>query len=333
MKGAADILAILLALGIAEQPAAQVSVNPPPETGLETGPETAPDAAAGEAAKTAAMAERVTAEEAAAFDQFIAANTRTLKLRDCAERKAAGCTVDAFMLSTDETAGFPIYSCPYDALVSEAVVLADGTQAHVHLVNLVIAASSRSRAKRISNLVRDPEPVAVTAAVLFDAPGFHPICFERSMRDRNMGFSFHRLPAGEGEGVPIEVEQVEPDFTPSRGIFFAFGNGRKRSHLREPLSFFDSSYRALRDTVGCTLTGCPEKLAVSITVRAEGDRLPIFQRGTPTSYRTDTTIMVPRNQVGTLSVRHRDGTKQAITSCLKLQETKVSAAFQCGKAK
>jgi hypothetical protein len=287
-----------------------------------------------EALKAAAMAEKLATEEAASIDQFLLSRTQTLKLPDCAEGKAGVCTLDAFILTPAPSSEKASRECYYDALVTEKVVMPDGSKVFAHIANLVIMPRRRYKPpRRVETLLRDPEAVAVTAAMLFDDPGFHPICFSEYMSEGQIQFRFHRIPPAEGEGVPDEVANAGPWSEPVPGILYGHGNGIDPSSQRVSLSFFESTFRSLRETVGCTITGCPEKLAVSITVRAEGAQLPILQRSRPTSYRTDTTIMVPRNQVGTLSVRYPDGTLQVITTCAKLQETQVSASYQCYKAK
>lgn len=72
-------------------------------------------------------------------------------------------------------------------------------------------------------------------------------------------------------------------------------------------------------------------MAISVTVRGDSEILPILENGAQTSFRTDATIMVPRGQLGTLSVKFSDGATKAITACTKLQETSVSATFRCAK--
>ena len=99
------------------------------------------------------------------------------------------------------------------------------------------------------------------------------------------------------------------------------------------MPYFQRPFRIFSDAVGCTLTGCPEKLAVSVTVLGEVGQLPIFQNKNPTPYKTDATIMVPRNQLQSLSVKYPDGTSQMVIACSKLQETRVSASFLCTKSK
>lgn len=306
--GTGEFLAILLALGSGDEPVAD------------------------DALEATAMAEKLAAEEAASIEHFLTPRTQTLKLKNCAAGKAARCSVDAFILSPGGASGGLSRECHYDALVSEAVVLPDGATAFAHLANLVIQPRRIvAPAKRIANLVREPEAVAVTAAMIFETPGFHPVCFERTVLDSDLTYLFYRVPAREEDIVPDEIYEVdESEAQLSRAGKTSRGRVPPR---RWRLSFFDKPLRSFSETVGCTITGCPEKLAISLTVRGQSERLPILQGSTPTPYWTDKTIMVPRDQVGSLFVSYPDGTQQQVKTCRKLQETRVSLSFQCQQAK
>ncbi|MBA4045123.1 MAG: hypothetical protein C0471_11995 [Erythrobacter sp.] len=306
--GTGEFLAILLALGSGDEPVAD------------------------DVLMATAMAEKLAAEEAASIAHFLTSRTQTIRLKNCKGGRPAGCIVDAFILSPGGASGGLTRDCHYDALVSEAILMPDGTTGFAHLAILVIQPRRAvARAKFIQERIREPEAFAVSAAMIFDAAGFHPVCFERTVLDSDFAYQFYRVPAREEDIVPDEIYEVdESEAQLSRAGKTSRGRVPPR---RWRLSFFDKPLRSISETVGCTITGCPEKLAISLTVRGQGERLPILQGSTPTPYWTDKTIMVPRDQVGSLFVSYPDGTQQQVKTCRKLQETRVSLSFQCQRAK
>lgn len=315
MMGRRHVLAILLALGSGRA-----------EAQTSTVVETPAD-------------EETAARQADVVDRYILSQTQTITLSDCSVSKTEGCNLQVFVPPRYERA------CLYDALVTEKILTGSGETAYVHLTTLVVQPISVHVDGKDLDVQGDENAVAVSAGLFFSTPGFHRVCFLSEFQHKGWGtFRIYRGPLVADQVDPIYLHEVEAkeriDTSTTANLFGEVGGfrgyglgGKFSGKVTEGrLPYFQKSFRTFTETVGCALTGCPEKLAVSVTVRGAPSRLPIFQNNNPTPYNTDATIMVPRNQLQTLSVKYPDGTLQKVIACSKLQETRVSASFLCTKA-
>lgn len=287
-------------------------------------------------------------------DGFIASRTRTITFHGCAVTAIADCTVTAFMPEPADT------ECHYSALVTDKIIAAPGEPAYVHLTRLVVAVQGRKAKRGLPPNPVGADEVAVTAAAVFPAPGLHKVCFRRRGTTERLAYDLYRAPEVDAEGKLVLPDDGSGKVTGEGGSTAVLGgliggiigipagegsggNGvlagaalggmTAEDPARDRLPYFDRPFRSFAESVGCTITGCPERLAVRVTVRGGRAPLPILQGNRPTDYSTNATIMVPRGQLGTLAVRYPDGTVRKVMSCSKLNETRVSASFLCDEGK
>lgn len=273
-------------------------------------------------------------------DQVIEELSETVVLTDCGEDEATSCAVNVFVVPDEKP------KCLYTALVSDAVVRGDGSTAYAHLIPLVLASRDRIGDGEERRIVYDKENASVTAAVFFEESGFQDICFARRFRSKERLFELFRAAPLNADGKPIKVdERLVNSSSGMKGALGGllggiFGNTKNLANAsmlgsvtgtrtKPRIGFFEGAYQRLQAGLGCALTGCPEKLAISVTVRGGEKVLPILENGARTRFSTDATLMVPRGKLGTLAVEFSDGKTRALTDCDKVQETSVSATFQC----
>lgn len=215
----------------------------------------------------------------------MAARWETLIVSDCTAKEPGACVLNAFVPPLEKP------GCLYTALVTDTVTKADGTTAYVHLMPLVLVSRARSAFPKGAAteedkdriIVHDEQKAAVLAAVFFDQPGLHDVCFETRLGLDNRVFQLFRASPLATNGEPIEVDDTHQDGPGSKAgigiissaiLLGVIGNkkagaleggllGTAAAPKGQPrIGFFNGAYEWFQSGVGCVLTGCPEKVAL-----------------------------------------------------------------------
>lgn len=229
-------------------------------------------------------------------DNHLTSQTALFRFESCDNSQAEkACEFSAVPIQTGGDG-----ECGQHIVVTERVFTPEGAVKYAHVAPMALTPRAiivDGEAREIRSRLR---PTVFASISLYDEPGLKDICLGGRIKSDELVYELGDVPE-------------------RRATFVAGIVGPSQ----------ESPFRSYFGKIGCLITGCEERQALSVTVRGGENSLPIMFDGSATTLYTNDTISVPRGQLSKLSVLYSDGSQRRVPDCRKVRSRRWSAVYNC----